>query len=70
MVKLGGLGGNSKDLGIEVDKGLIAPRVGVAYRLNDSTVLRAGVGARSTRCRGRVRCAGSTRSRSPTATRA
>ena len=43
MVKLGGLGGNSKDLGIEVDKGLIAPRVGVAYRLNDSTVLRAGV---------------------------
>jgi outer membrane receptor protein involved in Fe transport len=43
-IKLGGLGGNPKDLGIEVDKGLFAPRVGVAYRLDDNTVLRAGVG--------------------------
>jgi outer membrane receptor protein involved in Fe transport len=44
MVRLGGLGGNPKDLGIEVDKALFAPRVGVAYRLNDDTVLRGGFG--------------------------
>ena len=44
MIKLGGLGGNPKDLGIEVDKALFAPRVGVAYRMNDNTVFRAGVG--------------------------
>jgi outer membrane receptor protein involved in Fe transport len=43
-VKLGGLGGNPKDLGIEVDKGLIAPRLGVAYRLDENTVLRSGYG--------------------------
>lgn len=43
-VKLGGVGGNPKDLGIEVDKALIAPRLGAAYRLNDRTVLRAGYG--------------------------
>ncbi len=43
-VRLGGLGGNSKDLGIKVDKGLIAPRLGAAYRLNDNTVFRAGYG--------------------------
>lgn len=44
MIKLGGLGGNPKDLGIEVDKKLFAPRVGAAYRLNDKTVFRAGYG--------------------------
>jgi hypothetical protein len=44
MIKLGGLGGNPKDLGIKVDKGLIAPRLGVAYRLNENTVFRAGYG--------------------------
>jgi outer membrane receptor protein involved in Fe transport len=44
MIKLGGLGGNPKDLGIEVDKALFAPRVGVAYRFDDDTVFRAGVG--------------------------
>jgi outer membrane receptor protein involved in Fe transport len=43
-IKLGGLGGNPKELGIEVDKLLFAPRVGIAYRLNDNTVFRAGVG--------------------------
>jgi outer membrane receptor protein involved in Fe transport len=43
-IKLGGLGGNPKDLGIKVDKGLIAPRLGVAYRINENTVLRAGYG--------------------------
>jgi outer membrane receptor protein involved in Fe transport len=44
MIKLGGLGGNPKDLGIKVDKALFAPRVGVAYRLDDKTVFRAGYG--------------------------
>jgi outer membrane receptor protein involved in Fe transport len=44
MIKLGGLGGNPKDLGIEVDKLLFAPRVGLAYRLNDDTVFRTGYG--------------------------
>lgn len=44
MIKLGGLGGNPKDLGIKVDKRLFAPRLGVAYRLNEDTVFRAGYG--------------------------
>ena len=44
MIKLGGLGGNPKDLGIKVDKALFAPRLGLAYRLNDNTVFRAGYG--------------------------
>ena len=43
-VRLGGLGSNPKDLGIKVSKGLIAPRLGAAYRLNDNTVFRAGYG--------------------------
>jgi outer membrane receptor protein involved in Fe transport len=43
-VALGGLGGNPKDLGIKVDKGLFAPRVGVAYRMTQNTVFRAGYG--------------------------
>ncbi len=44
MIKLGGLGGNPKDLGIEVDKALFAPRVGLAYRINEDTVFRTGFG--------------------------
>lgn len=44
MIRLGGLGGNPKDLGIEVDKLLFAPRVGLAYRINDDTVFRSGYG--------------------------
>ncbi len=43
-VRLGGLGGNPADLGIDVSKTLFAPRVGAAYRLNERTVLRAGYG--------------------------
>jgi hypothetical protein len=43
-IKLGGLGGNPKDLGIQVDKALFAPRLGAAYRLNENTVFRAGYG--------------------------
>ena len=43
-VALGGLGNNPRDVGLETSKTLFAPRVGVAYRLNDDTVLRAGFG--------------------------
>ena len=44
QIRLGGLGGNPKDLGIEVSKTLFAPRLGLAYRMNDDTVFRAGYG--------------------------
>ncbi len=44
QIRLGGLGGNPKDLGVKVDKGLIAPRVGLAYRINQDTVFRTGFG--------------------------
>ncbi len=44
LIRLGGLGGNPKDLGIEVDKKLFAPRVGLAYRINEDTVFRTGFG--------------------------
>ncbi|HZB25620.1 MAG TPA: TonB-dependent receptor, partial [Vicinamibacterales bacterium] len=44
MVRLGGLGNNPKDLGVEVDKLLFAPRVGLAYRINEDTVFRTGFG--------------------------
>ena len=43
-VRLGGLGSNPTDLGIDVSKTLFAPRLGAAYRLNENTVLRAGFG--------------------------
>ncbi len=43
-VKLGGLGGNPKDLGIKVSHTLFAPRLGGVYRLNEDTVFRAGYG--------------------------
>jgi outer membrane receptor protein involved in Fe transport len=44
LIRLGGLGGNPKDLGVEVDKKLFAPRVGLAYRINEDTVFRTGFG--------------------------
>jgi outer membrane receptor protein involved in Fe transport len=43
-VRLGGVGGNPTDLGLKVSKTLFAPRVGVAYRLDENTVLRTGYG--------------------------
>ena len=43
-VRLGGLGGNPTDLGIRTSNTLFAPRVGVAYRIDDDTVVRAGYG--------------------------
>jgi hypothetical protein len=44
LVALGGVGGNPKGLGISTSHKLFAPRLGVAYRLNKSTVVRAGFG--------------------------
>ena len=43
-VALGGVGGNSKDLGLEASTALFAPRLGATYRINDDTVLRGGYG--------------------------
>ncbi len=43
-VLIGGRGGTPDDVGIEVSKRLFAPRVGVAYRLQDNTVIRSGYG--------------------------
>jgi outer membrane receptor protein involved in Fe transport len=43
-VRLGGVGGNPKDLGIKVSKTLFAPRLGAVYRLNENTVFRTGYG--------------------------
>ena len=45
MVLLGGLGGNPKNLGIQTQKSLIGPRFGLAYMLDNKTVLRAGFGS-------------------------
>ena len=43
-VEAGGVGGNPNDAGINVGKGLVAPRLGIAYRVNDRMVIRAGAG--------------------------
>ncbi len=43
-VIVGGLGGNPTNSGVDVGKGQWAPRLGVSYRLNDKTVIRAGFG--------------------------
>jgi hypothetical protein len=43
-VYLGGLGGVSKTAGIKAGKGNFAPRIGLAYRLGEKTVIRAGYG--------------------------
>ncbi len=43
-VALGGLGGNSEDLGIKTSNTLFAPRLGLAYRIDDNSVFRAGFG--------------------------
>ncbi len=43
-IRLGGLGGNPQDLGIQTSNTLFAPRLGVAYRIDDDTVFRAGYG--------------------------
>lgn len=43
-VLIGGRGGNPNNVGVTVSKKLLAPRVGLAYRLGDSTVIRGGYG--------------------------
>ncbi len=43
-VYMGRIGGNPDNVGITVSKKMFAPRVGFAYRLNESTVLRSGYG--------------------------
>ncbi|MBI4889470.1 MAG: TonB-dependent receptor [Acidobacteria bacterium] len=44
IVYFGGLGGTPWNNGIEVSKSLFAPRIGLAYRIADSWVIRAGYG--------------------------
>lgn len=44
LVELGGRGDNPRDLGITTSKKMFAPRLGIAYRLNDQTVIRSGYG--------------------------
>lgn len=44
QVALGGRGSMPMNAGISVSKKLFAPRVGLAYRLDDNTVIRAGYG--------------------------
>ncbi len=43
-VLLGGLGNTPEDVGIDVKKFYIAPRLGASYRLNDVMVVRGGYG--------------------------
>ena len=44
QVYLGGRGGNSTSLGVTVSHKLFAPKLGIAYRLDDKTVIRTGYG--------------------------
>jgi hypothetical protein len=44
MVLLGGREGNPKGLGISTSKKMFAPRIGLAYRIGPSTVIRSGYG--------------------------
>jgi hypothetical protein len=43
-VLLGGYGSTPKDVGIDIQKFYLAPRVGAMYRLTENTVLRGGYG--------------------------
>jgi hypothetical protein len=43
-VEVGGVMGNPKSAGVDMGWGFFAPRVGLAYRLNDKTVIRTGAG--------------------------
>ena len=44
MVLIGGVGGNPNDAGTQASKRDFAPRVGIAYRLGQKSVLRTGYG--------------------------
>src|SRR5207253_3194560 len=41
---IAGIGGNPKNLGMENHWNYVAPRIGLAYRLDNRTVVRAGFG--------------------------
>jgi hypothetical protein len=43
-VLVGGVGGTPTDTGVDVGFGQFAPRLGIAYRANEKTVIRAGYG--------------------------
>jgi hypothetical protein len=43
-VLLGGIGGNADHLGVTTSKKLFAPRIGLAYQINNNTVVRTGFG--------------------------
>ena len=44
LVTLGGVNGNPWNAGVSVGAGQVGPRAGIAYRLDDKTVIRAGYG--------------------------
>src|SRR6266545_1166411 len=44
MMEIGGVGSVPRDLGLTIEKGLIAPRLGVTYRVTPTAVLRGGFG--------------------------
>jgi hypothetical protein len=46
-IEVGGVGGNPENAGVDVGWGFFAPRLGIAYRLNDKTVIRTGGGITS-----------------------
>ncbi len=43
-IEVGGVGGNPQNAGINVGHGQFSPRVGIAYRLDEKTVIRTGAG--------------------------
>ena len=43
-VEVGGINGNPRSAGIGAGWGQIVPRLGIAYRLTDKTVIRTGFG--------------------------
>jgi len=43
-VEIGGVNGNPENAGIYMGWGMFTPRFGLAYRVNDNTVIRAGAG--------------------------
>ena len=47
LALLGGVNGVPNDTGVDVGRGQLEPRIGIAYRLNDRTVVRAGFGISS-----------------------
>jgi hypothetical protein len=44
VVTLGGVGSQPKDAGVKIQKWYLEPRLGVAYRINETSVIRAGYG--------------------------